>query len=342
MSKPAESMAASSVTRARRSVRRGGDELARHLQRRREALVAALPQGARDERAQRRQRRVHPLDGLWLGAEHGGEARVLGRRWERRAAREHLVEHDARGPEVGARVHVAWRCGPGRGSCTRGFPRSIPVRVREPMPPAASITLAMPKSSTLTMKVPSGPRVRNTLSGLRSRWMTPWACAEASPARIPWRIGTACATGMRPPFCRYAPRRHPLEQLHHQVGRAVLGRGALEHARDVRVDEPRAEAALFEKAREHRGVTQELGPQQLDGDALPAIDRLGRVDLAHPAVAELLQKAPLAREHRAGEGACGGGAWAAAVDIRGRTYRTSGPSCAPKRRWTSVTTAAWR
>jgi hypothetical protein len=60
-----------------------------------------------------------------------------------------------------------------------GVPHTRPAWVsRGSLSPAAMI-LAMPKSSTLTKSGLSRRGSTITFSGLRSRWITPWACASA-------------------------------------------------------------------------------------------------------------------------------------------------------------------
>ena len=148
-------------------------------------------------------------DRLRLRREHRREARELGRRRERGAPGEHLVEQDAGAPEVGALVDVA-RALACSGLMYAGVPRNTPVRVRAPMPPAASITLAIPKSSSLTTNVPSASRVEEHV--VRLEVAVDDALRRAprrGPARMPCRMGTACASGTRPPFCVYAPSGTP-------------------------------------------------------------------------------------------------------------------------------------
>ncbi len=89
------------------------------------------------------------------------------------------------------------------GAVPRMTPASVPptlvtVGDRErsgaELPAAPSKPFARPKSSTLTL--PSG--VTFTLPGLRSRWMTPAACAASSPSAT-WRpTSSASSTGNAP------------------------------------------------------------------------------------------------------------------------------------------------
>jgi hypothetical protein len=93
-----------------------------------------------------------------------------------------------------------------------GVPSTAPVRVappvgvtvasispRGPASAAASASLAMPKSRSFTCR--SGPT--NTLSGFTSRWMTPRACAAASPRASCAPHSSAVWTGMRPRVIRW-------------------------------------------------------------------------------------------------------------------------------------------
>lgn len=72
-----------------------------------------------------------------------------------------------------------------------GVPTISPRRVR-PGAASASVSLAMPKSITLTRGSPAGELTR-TLPGLRSRWRTPfwWACWTASHTCRKRRIRSA-------------------------------------------------------------------------------------------------------------------------------------------------------
>ena len=90
-------------------------------------------------------------------------------------AGEHLVEHDAERPEVGCAGRRARRA-PARGSCTRACRASLPAPVGGSV---ASISLAMPKSSSFTTPSP----VSMTLDGLTSRCTTPARVRLRQPAR---------------------------------------------------------------------------------------------------------------------------------------------------------------
>ena len=59
-----------------------------------------------------------------------------------------------------------------------GVPTAIPVRVSR-SPPATLTARAMPKSATSAV-----PLERRMFSGLMSRWITPFECANASASAI--------------------------------------------------------------------------------------------------------------------------------------------------------------
>ena len=84
---------------------------------------------------------------------------------ERHAPGQEPIENDAERPDVRARVDVARRrsCS---GDMYGGEPSIDVVGATELLPP---VILEMPKSSTLTMRLPSGRRAKNRLPGLRSR-----------------------------------------------------------------------------------------------------------------------------------------------------------------------------
>ncbi len=67
------------------------------------------------------------------------------------------------------------------GDMYSGDPSTAEVRVSEPSCGllARPVILEIPKSSTLTIGVPSVRRMRNRFAGLRSRCTIPSACASA-------------------------------------------------------------------------------------------------------------------------------------------------------------------
>ena len=82
----------------------------------------------------------------------------------------------------------------------------VPLEVSDASP-AASITLAMPKSMTSTRRaLPSSMM----FSGLMSRCTTPASCAEPSALEASSRMRRASGTGRRPSRSRSCLRLSPL------------------------------------------------------------------------------------------------------------------------------------
>ena len=105
---------------------------------------------------------------------------------------------------------------------------SAPVTVRGASEGLGRRNLATPKSSTFT----GGPT--KTLSGLRSRWMMPWACASTS-ARRTSRVELQRARERQRTFREQRRERAPFQQLHRQVHRAAGQLAEVEDVDDVRV-----------------------------------------------------------------------------------------------------------
>ena len=178
----------------------------------------------------------------------------------------------------------------------------MPVRVRAPIPPAASITFAMPKSRIFATSL----AWTITFSGFKSRCTMPCACAAPTPARAPWTMGMARTGGRGRPGGRDHVERLPLEPLHHEVRAAVLGHVDLERVDDVRVQEAHAGATLFDEAAAHLLVDEVLGAYNLDRDPGRDARRRGEhvrlVDDPHAALPEQRPSAesdPSARSRRA-------------------------------------------
>ncbi len=89
---------------------------------------------------------------------------------------------------------------------------NIAVAVRSPPAPgaaAAFISLAVPKSISLTSGAPPGRCVRNSVDGWISRTMMPWLCVSAT-ASAAWRMrSTASERASAPLTLRYRPRSVP-------------------------------------------------------------------------------------------------------------------------------------
>ena len=89
--------------------------------------------------------------------------------------------------------------------------------------------------------------------------------------------------------------RQPLDVLHDEVRQAVLGRVAVEQARDVRVIEAGEDLPLVAEAAQH-GLRVHAALDELDGDLLLvlAVGAPREIDRAHPAAADPLQDLPVA------------------------------------------------
>ena len=147
---------------------------------------------------------------------------------KRRATGQHLVQHAAKGPDVGALVdgltarllgaHVRRRADeslPGRSvplTSSSGVARH-PVSLR--LPPTL-----LPGRSRALSPLPS--RVNLMLAGFRSRWMMPFLCAASSASAICRAIVRASAIGS-PDLSRasravsqFFRQRRALDELHHE------------------------------------------------------------------------------------------------------------------------------
>ena len=84
----------------------------------------------------------------------------------------------------------------------------------------------------------------------------------------------------KPSALAYAPRLEELslEQLHHEVGVAVLGRVVVEDAHDTGVVDLVRGVTLLEKTAARVGVARELGMEHLDGGAAPVVHVRGGVN----------------------------------------------------------------
>ena len=83
-----------------------------------------------------------------------------------------------------------------------------------------------------------------------------------------------------------------LDELHHDVGRAVVGRAAVEEPRDVRMLEAGEDLPLPPEVAD-RVVAGAADRDDLDRDPLAVliVGARGQIDDAHPAVAELAEHA---------------------------------------------------
>ena len=142
--------------------------------------------------------------------------------------------------------------------------------------------LARPKSRIFTPPA----EVRKTFSGLRSRWMMPFACAAASPSAIAVAIrrvslsGSGAADSLR-------AKRFAFEQLGDDELRLPFA-ADIEHRHDVRMRERSDGAGLAPKSRQRRGIVRECGGENLDGDVAAEARVGGAIDLAHSSAADQL------------------------------------------------------
>ena len=127
-------------------------------------------------------------------SQHAASVSVTSSPSNARCARQHLVEHDAERPDVGALVDGS-ALAPAPAPCRRRCRGSCPsascageVRVGELRAtlavaldaPAGSIAFARPKSSTFTV-----PSARTLMfAGFRSRWTMPCSCAASRASAI--------------------------------------------------------------------------------------------------------------------------------------------------------------
>ena len=161
-----------------------------------------------------------------------------------------------------------------------GVPTTRPRWVRRVSTASAGPTSrARPKSSSFTPW-----RVRKMLAGLRSRWIRPRSCTEASVSTTVRAIGAG--------FVKWQGAAHEpvgerlaVEQLHHEVVHAVLVADVVNGA-DVRVVQRGDGAGLALEPAPAIRVCRDLARQHLDGDAAPQPIVVGTIDLAHAAFAE--------------------------------------------------------
>ena len=202
------------------------------------------------------------------------------------------------------------------------------------------MTLATPKSSTLSFEVPWACATK-MFDGLRSRWTTPWVCAKAiASATGSSSRTTSCSDRPRSLRCRRArsssesvyPSSHSRTMYGHQrAGRGRHGGARRDGARDVQraARQPVVDLALVAKAANERLYERRaqlvLQLETLDGNRFVEPNVLRSVDDAEPAFPDRAVDAKLAVEHLANE----------AVKIRcchGRLYtdrKLEGASRAP-------------
>ncbi len=182
------------------------------------------------------------------------------------------------------------------GAMYAGVPSGIAVRDAAP----ASSARATPKSVMTTRSFP-----RSTLSGFRSRWITPAACAASSPAQIAATISTAAASGSGPSRAmRVASESPSMSSIVKK--RSPSCSPMIERARDVRVRHAARELHLATKALGDSRRVRDLALQHLQRDDLVELAIQNLVDCTHSADAEQTQNLVAVADdlRRAGERWC--------------------------------------
>ena len=123
--------------------------------------------------------------------------------------------------------------------------------------------------------------------GFRSRWTTRWRCAYATAAQT-FRNRISRSRMLRPRASDSSIEVPPRDVLHDEVRETVLGRAAVEDARDVGVVEVREDPPLVAESLEDE-VGVHAAANELDRDGLleALVAPRGEVDGPHPAVPEL-------------------------------------------------------
>ena len=270
--------------------------------------IEAPPQQALDAR-RRLGRQRRPID---LARQDRREYVRHGLAVEEPLAREHLEEHDAEGPDVGALVHgpAAGLLGghvgggaedePGRGPGVGEGGRLPTGRRTCPETDSAAYALARPKSRTLTL--PSG--VTFTLAGLRSRWTMPFSWASSRPSAICFAMARASSTGIGPRIRRSARSSPSTSSMAMRWTRGPVGEACRLEAVEVgdrRVVERGEQPGLALEAGEPLGIGGEGLGQPLERHLAPELRVGGAVDLAHAARADRGGD-PVVRESLADQG----------------------------------------
>jgi hypothetical protein len=159
------------------------------------------------------------------------------------------------------------------------MPGSVRTAVVESPPTGAVV--ARPKSRIFS----SSPSVMKTFSGLRSRWMTPFACAAASDLRAPQQ-----RLAHVQPVLEALAQRLSFEQLHDQVRHRRAGLRQLADVvqrAEVRVAERRQRARLALEPEAHLRIGPAMLGQDFDGHLAVQARVGGAEDVTHPAGADL-------------------------------------------------------
>ena len=157
--------------------------------------------------------------------------------------------------------------------------------------------LAMPRSMILAWRRPPGVSRSMMLSGDRSRWTMPcaWISARARedlPRDVEGAVGRQGPAALEP-----ALERHAVDELpHHVEGPVGLARKVVERGH-VRVAHERGQARLLLEPARLRGGPGGIRLGDLDDPDFVEVQVARAVDLAHPALADLVEDLVLAVEH---------------------------------------------
>ena len=182
---------------------------------------------------------------------------------------------------------ACWNCS---GAAYRGVSASAlsPVSAVCAISAWPGSSLAMPKSSSLTLPSPS----TRMFDGFRSRWMTSWPCAAATASSTCRNSSTRSRT---PSERAVAPAVDvlALDQLEHEIRLAARGDAGVEQLGDAGLAQAREDRALAPEPLLRVGVEQ-AAAQQLDGGVAfeAAVAAARAPDAAHAALADHLDQRP--------------------------------------------------
>ena len=128
------------------------------------------------------------------------------------------------------------------GDMYSGVPHTRPCTVsiaERSSSPSLSVALAMPKSHTLTKSCSPRRSISMMLLGLRSRWITPCACASSSAFSTCVMIAADAQQRQREVVADHLRQIAPGQQLHRDVERAVVVFARVDDLDRIRVVEQR-------------------------------------------------------------------------------------------------------
>ena len=159
----------------------------------------------------------------------------------------------------------------------------------------------MPKSTILTKSGRPSRSMRNTFSGLRSRWTMPLSCAAPSARAICDGDADRAVGRERRAVLDRLRQRRAVDVLHHRV-RHALGRLAeVGDVDDVRMADARRRLRLLDEARDRRLVAHDLALEHLDRERALDHGVLDGEHDAHAALADLALHVVAAVERLADE-----------------------------------------